>query len=85
MDLDEEGRIVLGFWGLEEGSGTINGEKKKIKNKGRRWCRGTQVLKTRFRHGFFCPPQFCQHTKIKSLKLKLLQELKSMRLKMLVS
>ena len=29
MDLDEEGRIVLGFWGLEEGSGTINGGKKK--------------------------------------------------------
>ena len=28
MDLDEEGRIVLGFWGLEEGSGMINGEKK---------------------------------------------------------
>ena len=31
MDLDEEGRIVLGFWGLEEGSGTINGGKKKKK------------------------------------------------------
>ena len=31
MDLDEEVIIVLGFWGLEEGSGTINGEKKKKK------------------------------------------------------
>ena len=29
MDLDEEGRTVLGFWGFEEGSGTVNGEKKK--------------------------------------------------------
>ena len=28
MDLDEEGRTVLGFWGLEEGSGTVDGEKK---------------------------------------------------------
>ena len=33
MDLDEEGRTVLGFWGLEEGSGTANGEKKNKKNK----------------------------------------------------
>ena len=33
MDLDEEGRIVLGFWGLEEGSGTINGGKKKKRTK----------------------------------------------------
>ena len=33
MDLDEEGRIVLGFWGLEEGSGTINGGKKKKKER----------------------------------------------------
>ena len=33
MDLDEEGRIVLGFWGLEEGSGTINGGKKKKKKR----------------------------------------------------
>ena len=33
MDLDEEGRTVLGFWGLEEGSGTVNGEKKKKRTK----------------------------------------------------
>ena len=29
MDLDEEERTVLGFWGLEEGSGTVDGERKK--------------------------------------------------------
>ena len=33
MDLDEEGRTVLGFWGLEEGSGTVNGGKKKERRK----------------------------------------------------
>ena len=50
MDLDEEGRTVLGFWGLEEGSGTVDGERKKKNEKEEN--DENRVLKSRFPRGF---------------------------------
>ena len=77
MDLDEEGRTGLGFWGLgrREWDGKWREKKKKEREKEQRKkiVNRKSSLKDSSSTWIFCPPQPCQHTEIESLILDLLQ------------
>ena len=88
MDLDEEGRNGLGFWGLgrreEDGEQDLKWRKKKEKkNEGRRWWTRNLVLKTRVPRGSFINLSFASTQKLSLLNPICYSEIESKRLELL--